>query len=48
MCVADGNRECIGGIVRARDLCKLQDAPGHVHDLVLFRLAVAHDRLLDL
>ena len=41
-------RKRIGGIVRARDLRKLQDAPRHLHDLMLLRLAVADDRLLDL
>ena len=46
--VTQGDGHRIGGVVGLGDGRQLQDALGHVHDLVLFRLAVAHHRLLHL
>ena len=43
-CDGDG----IGGIVGFRDLFQVQQALGHVLDLVLGGVAVAYHRLLDL
>ena len=48
MSVTDGNRQGIGSIVRLGDLLQPQQNAGHLHDLLLDGIAIAHHRLLDL
>ncbi len=46
--VADGDGQCVGGIVGMRRLGEVQDAGDHVDHLMLVGAPVAHDGLLDL
>ena len=46
MAQGDGHR--VGGVVRLRNGAQIQQTAGHIHDLPLLRLSVAHHRLLDL
>ena len=46
-CVADRNRQRVGGVARRRHLVEREDRLHHLPDLLLVGAAVAADRLLD-
>ena len=46
--MTNGKRQRIRCVIRFRDLRQFQNAPGHIHDLPLFRFAVSDNRLFHL